>query len=381
MITESYAVFLSYNDEDRHVVEQIAVLLADKSKLNPWFDQWALIPGESWVRNLARGLEAASSCAVFVGQSGEGPWQKPEVETALQQHRNNPNYRVIPVLLPQAPQKPVLPPFLDGHTWVDFRNGLDDDNALWRLEGGIRGEEPRRGRPPQTGERQESVDDQSSSSSGSAQHVEPPPHFDPLDLIIPGGALDIDSRFYIARDTDEQVFHALGLQRALVTIRGARQTGKTSLIMRMYAALRAPDQQCRTAFVDLQALPLHEFQSLSTIWRAIAIAIAEQLQLDDWDDTTWQLDGSYTRQVSQFLDRSVFEVEKTPLLICLDEVDRVFHTPIRSEFFASLRAFYNRGALDPTWKQVRWLLGTASEPSFFIEDLTQSPFNIRVVPQ
>jgi hypothetical protein len=41
-----------------------------------------------------------------------------------------------------------------------------------------------------------------------------------------------------------------------------------------------------------------------------------------------------------------------------------------------VRAFFNSGALDPSWEKVRWLLGSSSEPSFFIDDLTQSPFNI-----
>jgi hypothetical protein len=57
-------------------------------------------------------------------------------------------------------------------------------------------------------------------------------------------------------------------------------------------------------------------------------------------------------------------------------VDRVFSSPLRADFFPSVRAFYNRGAYDPAWKALRWLLGTSSEPSFFIDDLTQSPFNI-----
>ncbi len=36
----------------------------------------------------------------------------------------------------------------------------------------------------------------------------------------------------------------------------------------------------------------------------------------------------------------------------------------------------DRGAFDPAWKKVRWLLATSSEPSFFIENVDQSPFNI-----
>ena len=98
MTDKSYAVFLSFNSEDREAVEQIACHLADKAKLRPWFDQWELIPGEPWVRNLERGLAASSTCAVFVGKSGEGPWQRREVETALRHQVDNYEFRVIPVL-------------------------------------------------------------------------------------------------------------------------------------------------------------------------------------------------------------------------------------------------------------------------------------------
>jgi len=542
MKSESYAVFLSYNGEDREEVVIIAIYLADYADLRPWFDRWSLIPGEPWVRNLESGLEAASSCAVFVGKSGKGPWQKPEVEVALRQQVQNQDFRVIPVLLPDAPEQPELPMFLSGNTWVDFRKGLDDDDALWRLECGIRGKLPGRGRPQPTVEQQalqtpapESIDvgrvdveiattespahvfisyrrqepdsslahafsdalklaghqvfidtgirwganwvkeirealersdfllvllsqeaaasemvvgevtiakelalrqdgvpvilpvrirfpfteplpyhlsahlltvqqecwngpDDTShlvgqllitvagrtgwpdetpreTPSGSAQHIAPLPYFDPRDLITPGGALDVDSRFYILREADDEVFAEVHRPRGIVTIRGPRQTGKTSLIMRVYAAIRGAESQLRTAFVDFQALPNENLESLDTAWCSIAVHIAEQLPLEGWDATDWQLDGRHDRNFSRFLDY-VFDESEIPLLICLDEVDRVFKSQVKSEFFSSVRAFYNRGAFDPSWKKVRWLLGTSSEPSFFIEDLTQSPFNL-----
>ena len=145
---KSYDVFLSFHDEDRQEVEQIAVYLNDHAHLRPWFDKWNLIPGEDWVDGLDRGLRESTACAVFIGKSGEGPWQKQEVKAVLIRHVNNPNFRLIPVLLPDASQQPVLPPFLPAKMWVDFRGkSLDDDDALWRLECGIRGEPPRRGRP------------------------------------------------------------------------------------------------------------------------------------------------------------------------------------------------------------------------------------------
>ncbi len=148
MADKKYAVFLSFNSEDREMVEKIAVYLKDKTNLRPWFDQWDLIPGEPWVRNLESGLTDSSTCAVFVGKSGEGTWQSREVETALRQQVNKKDFRVIPVLLPDAPKQPELPLFLAGNMWIDFREkGIDDDHTLWRLECGIRGVAPGKGRP------------------------------------------------------------------------------------------------------------------------------------------------------------------------------------------------------------------------------------------
>ena len=145
---KSHDVFLSFNSEDKEAVECIAVYLEDETGLRPWFDQWEMIPGESVVMSLERGLSASKTCAVFVGKSGEGPWQRQEMESALQEQAKDPKFRVIPVLLPDFPhdaKKPTLPKFLSKNIWVSMRNGLEDTDALWRLECGIRGVRPGRG--------------------------------------------------------------------------------------------------------------------------------------------------------------------------------------------------------------------------------------------
>ncbi len=219
---------------------------------------------------------------------------------------------------------------------------------------------------------------------GGIQQTAPQPYFDPRNLIIPGMALDIDSTFYIPRKADEDVLSAVQKSRGIVTVRGPRQTGKTSLIMQVYAFVNSvkkrnqndTEKHIRPVFIDFQAFTVKELQSSDMIWRAIAIRIAEQLKLKKWELSLWDPTVSYNRNFSDFLDSYVFEKDEEPLLICFDEIDRVFTFPARHDFFASVRAFYNRGAIDPSWKKVRWLLGTSSEPSFFIDDLTKSPFNI-----
>jgi hypothetical protein len=115
---------------------------------------------------------------------------------------------------------------------------------------------------------------------------------------------------------------------------------------------------------------------MDSIWRSIAQNIADQLMFDEGALTDWKAEAGYNRNFTRFLNNVVFESDDTPLLLCLDEVDRVFNAAVRPEFFAAIRAFYNRGAMDPNWKNVRWMLGTSTEPAFFIEDISQSPFNI-----
>ncbi len=145
--TKPFAVFLSFNSKDRAEVKQLAEYL-DTVALRPWLDEWELIPGESWVDGLHRGLQASATCAVFVGSSGEGPWHETEIRNALIFRAKDPNFRMIPVLLPSAKHEPELPPFLPTFLWVDFRGkSLADDDACWRLECGIRGHAPGRGRP------------------------------------------------------------------------------------------------------------------------------------------------------------------------------------------------------------------------------------------
>jgi hypothetical protein len=155
----SYDVFLSHNSADKALVERVAARLQDEAGLAPFLDKWHLVPGEPWQEALENALDESSTCAVFLGPSGLGSWENEEMRAALDDRIRNRRFRVVPVLLPGAdPKDPkVLPRFLRRVTWVDFRSGIEDDEAFRRLVAGIRGEAPGRGRgssvsePPKTG--------------------------------------------------------------------------------------------------------------------------------------------------------------------------------------------------------------------------------------
>jgi len=144
-----YDVFLSHHGGDKPQVEALAARLEDEEGLKPFLDKWHLIPGEPWQEALEEALDQSGSCAVFLGPSGFGGWHHEEMRAALDQRVADRarKFRVIPVLLPGAtmPNRSKSPRFLSRLTWVDFRAGLDDQEAFQRLVAGIRRLPPGRG--------------------------------------------------------------------------------------------------------------------------------------------------------------------------------------------------------------------------------------------
>ena len=130
-----YDVFLCYKNEDRPAVKAIGNQLRDRG-IAPWLDMWDIPPGRPWQREVEKQIMTIPSAAVFVGQIGIGPWQQMEIEAFLREFVKR-GCPVIPVMLPDAPDKPELPPFLSGMHWVDFRRS--DPHPLEHLLLGITG--------------------------------------------------------------------------------------------------------------------------------------------------------------------------------------------------------------------------------------------------
>jgi TIR domain len=130
-----FDVFICHNSEDKSQVRKITTQLKE-SGLLPWFDEWVLPPGQPWKTKLYGQIEIVRSAAVFIGNSGLGPWQEREIDAFLQEFVKR-KCPVIPVILETAPEIPSLPLALTSFTYVDFR--LEEPDPLQRLIWGITG--------------------------------------------------------------------------------------------------------------------------------------------------------------------------------------------------------------------------------------------------
>jgi WD40 repeat protein/energy-coupling factor transporter ATP-binding protein EcfA2 len=138
---QSFDVFLSHNSREKPVVERIAEKLK-RTKVEPWLDKWCLTPAGDWQDELAQGLRASATCAVFVGPSGLGSWEDLEYKLATDRMAKDRAFRVFLVLLPGLPEPfdtSSLPPFLSTRTWVDLRKGIEDARSFQSLINAIKG--------------------------------------------------------------------------------------------------------------------------------------------------------------------------------------------------------------------------------------------------
>ena len=65
-----FDAFLSHSHIDADMVKFIADKLVDDAGLKIFLDKWNLVPGkDSFIQDLAKGLDNARSCVVFIGKS------------------------------------------------------------------------------------------------------------------------------------------------------------------------------------------------------------------------------------------------------------------------------------------------------------------------
>lgn len=191
-----------------------------------------------------------------------------------------------------------------------------------------------------------------------------------------GGAVPLDSSFYIERETDKEFQKAIARQDSIVLVKGARQIGKTSLLAR--GLQQARQAGGRVLLTDFQSLSLETLASPETLYRALAQEMADQLELDVDPEANWNPKRSANRNLERFLCDVVLEGEGARLVWGLDEVDRLFSCPFGSEVFGLFRSWHNRRALDPDgpWSRLTLAMAYATEAHLFIQDINQSPFNV-----
>lgn len=208
--------------------------------------------------------------------------------------------------------------------------------------------------------------------------LQEPPQVEFVAREATGGAVPLDSAYYIERRADREMEEAIAAGESIILVKGARQVGKTSLLAR--GRRFAEEAGCRVVFTDFQSLMQEEFDSAEKFCRALCISLKLQLDLDVSINKVWDEDLSAVANLHQFVRRRVLKVIPERIVWEMDEVDKLFAAPFSGDIFALFRVWHNSRATEPNipWGRLTLPLSYATEASLFIRDLNQSPFNVGV---
>ncbi|HEX2570310.1 MAG TPA: AAA-like domain-containing protein [Polyangia bacterium] len=188
-----------------------------------------------------------------------------------------------------------------------------------------------------------------------------------------GGALR-EGMLYVERPADEELPRVLA-EGEFCYVLAPRQIGKSSL--RVHTMARLGRQGVRCAAIDLTSIG--SGVTIEQWYFGFLSAVAEELELPHDPDDFWRRhpDLPPVQRWSRYWRAEVLSAVPAPIVIFVDEIDAVlgFDFP-RDDFFAAIRALYNRRSDDPEYTRLAFCLLGVAAPGDLMADPKRTPFNI-----
>ncbi|MEM7713250.1 MAG: AAA-like domain-containing protein [Cyanobacteria bacterium P01_A01_bin.68] len=197
-------------------------------------------------------------------------------------------------------------------------------------------------------------------------------------LEYPDGAVPLDSPFYLKRNGVESLcYQTLEKPASLIRIKAPKLMGKTSLARRIVTQGEKLNYQ--GVYLDLGAVNKEVITNLDNFLRWLCSKVSLELELDNQVDSAWNtaILGSNDNCTAYF-KKYILKQIKVPLILVLDEVDRLFpYGEVVEDFLGMLRSWHEKGKISEVWKQLRLVLAHSTEV-YIPLDYHQSPFNAGV---
>lgn len=190
-----------------------------------------------------------------------------------------------------------------------------------------------------------------------------------------GGSLRQNSPSYVVRQADLDLVMALN-NGELSYVLNARQMGKSSLRVRTMHQLQQQGRKCGA--VDLTLLGTRTTtpeQWYASFAASLTQSFHLEVKLSSWWAAHQEL--SLVRRLATFLEEILLPQVSGSIVIFIDEVDSVMALSFPTDdFFALIRATYDRRSEIPEYRRLTWALFGVATPAALIRDPHRTPLNI-----
>lgn len=325
--------------------------------------------GEKWAERIQTAIKESDYVISFLsGNSVHSEMVIAEIETAHHHGKAHGKPAILPVRL-NFDESLVYPlsAYLNPLQWALWNNEADTARLISELKRAISG-----GELP--------ADNMAATTTGKEGSKEEIPtafaNISSRDLGSPEGTMPHQSPFYVERETDREAIHALQeINGVTITIKGPRQMGKSSLLN--YLLVEGKMRDMRTAFIDFQLIENVAMENADIFYKQFCSLLSWEFELEDRTDEFWKNPLGQVQKTTNYIQKHLLnQIKDVQILLAMDEVERMFASPFRSDFFSMLRSWHNKRASSSDWVRLNMVLVTSTEPYQFIADLNQSPFNV-----
>lgn len=192
---------------------------------------------------------------------------------------------------------------------------------------------------------------------------------------FPGSPVPINSPLYINRPLIEELAYSEIRQPGCVLrIKAPRKMGKSSLLNRVLA--HAATLKYKTVYLDFQEAEESVFSKLNKFLRWFSANVSRQLDLNPLLDEYWDEEMGSKVSCKIYFQAYILKQISHPLVLALNEVNRVFEHPhIAQEFLPMLRFWHEQARTIDTWQKLRLVVVHTTEVYIPLK-LNQSPFNV-----
>jgi len=361
--TASAKIFLSYKstvEPDRSLAGRVFEALRQDGHVV--FIDRTMTVGQEWAKEIESRIRGSDCLIVFLtAQSSQSEMVRGEVEMARDQAARTGSPRILPVRVAYAGPLPYpLNTWLDPIQYTLWRGEADTPQLIRELTAAVTG-------TPLS---------HSAISLGPApQNGGAPLHSAPLPP--PGGALDVEDERYVRRKSDGVASQLISQQGVTLVIKGSRQMGKSSLLVRTLSA--AIDLGKRCALIDFQMMGQETLRNGSAFFRRFAESVADQMELRHNLSEFWDDGLSDSQNLTRYVEKHILQPLDTSFVLAIDEADILFQADFLYDFFGMLRSWHNARAnplKKKVWRRLDLVLVTSTEPYLFIDRDHESPFNV-----
>ncbi|MEL6334845.1 MAG: AAA-like domain-containing protein, partial [Cyanobacteria bacterium J06626_26] len=270
--TKKARLFISYkrnSDPDEAVALELSRSLGETHDVA--IDQNMLV-GTKWQEWIEQQLHQSDFLIVLLSEASmKSEMVAREIQKAHKFVHEQGSPKILPVRLAyQSPFQYPLSEYLNEINWAFWRDETDTPKLIADLQQAIAGGD--------LSLNTKDLKEQILQEPEKTEEFEAPtPMAQPLEL--PEGTMDLESGYYVERATDAVALDTIQQQGVTITIKGPRQMGKSSLLIRTMNKARGLEK--RVVFLDFQFFDRSALEDANLFYRQFCRWITLRLRLKD----------------------------------------------------------------------------------------------------